>query len=60
MTTIHEKPFPMGKSLVTALARLTDTGTCAPSVSIRSGRDTREGARRCAATQGMHWLRQPA
>lgn len=75
MTTTREKTFSVGKYLVSPLTRLTDAGTYAPSVSIRTGKgqathdrvlrfdarfDTREGARRYAALQGLDWLRQPA
>lgn len=75
MTTIHEKTFSVGKYLVSPLTRLTDAGSYAPSVSIRSGRgsgthdrvlrfvarfDTREDAHRYAVAQGLHWLGQAA
>ncbi len=71
MTTIREKSFSVGKYLVSPLVKLTDAGTYAPSVSIRSGKGqathdrvlrfdarfpTREGARRYAAGQGLTWL----
>jgi hypothetical protein len=71
MTTIREKTFSVGKYLVSPLVRLTDAGTYAPSVSIRSGNGqathdrvlrfdarfaTRDGARRYAARQGLTWL----
>jgi hypothetical protein len=72
MTTLHEKTFSIGKYLVSPLTKLTESGTYAPSVSIRSGRgpathdrvlrfdarfETREGARRYAVEQGLGWLR---
>ena len=71
MTTIREKTFSVGKYLVSPLTRLTDAGSFAPSVSIRSGYGpgthdrvlrfdarfpTREDAHRYAALQGMTWL----
>jgi hypothetical protein len=71
MTTTREKTFSVGKYLVSPLTKLTDAGTFAPSVSIRSGKGqathdrvlrfaerfpTREGARRYAALQGLSWL----
>lgn len=71
MTTNHEKTFTVGKYLVSPLTRLTDAGTYAAAVSIRSGKGpsthdrvlrfdarfpSRENARRYAALQGLHWL----
>jgi hypothetical protein len=73
MTISQEKTISIGKYLVSPLIRLTDGGTFAPSVSIRSGRgqgthdrvlrfdarfDTHEGAQRYAVEQGLTWLRQ--
>ena len=75
MTTTREKTFSVGKYLVSPLTKLTDAGTYAPSVSIRSGKGqathdrvfrfdarfpTREGARRYAVRQGLGWLQQSA
>jgi hypothetical protein len=74
MTTIREESFAVGKYLVSPLTTRTDAGDYAASVSIRSGQgshthdrvmrflplfDTREGARRYAVEQGMHWLQHP-
>ena len=68
-----EKHVTVGKYLVSPLTRLTDAGTYAPSVSIRSGQgrathdrvlrfDARfaseEGAARYAAEQGLLWLQR--
>lgn len=73
MTTNREKTFSVGKYLVSPLTTLTQAGTYAPSVSIRSGqgRSThdrvfrfvarfarRDEARRYAAEQGLRWLAQ--
>jgi hypothetical protein len=66
MISISEKTFSVGKYLVSPLTRLTDAGTYAASVSIRSGHGrgthdrvfrfaerfaTREDARRYAIEQ---------
>ena len=40
MTTTLEKTFPVGKFLVSPLARFTEAGDYAASLSIRSGRGT--------------------
>lgn len=71
----HETPLSVGKYLISPLTQLTDTGSYAPSVSIRSGGgrathdrifrfvarfDTREAACRYATTQGLLWLEQSA
>jgi hypothetical protein len=71
MISTREKTFSVGKYLVSPLTRLTDGGSYAASVSIRSGKGqathdrvlrfparfpTREGARRYAAEQGLGWL----
>jgi hypothetical protein len=71
MTIIREKNISVGKYLVSPLVQMTDAGSYSASVSIRSGRGsgtldrvfrfvphftTREGARRYAIEQGMHWL----
>src|ERR1700752_4413207 len=71
MTTITpEKPFSVGKYLVSPLTRLTDSGQYAASVSICRGMHdrvlrflprfaTREAARCYAIEQGMSWVRHP-
>lgn len=38
MATTPEKPFPVGKFLVSPLSRLTEAGDYIASISIRSGR----------------------
>ncbi len=73
MTIIREKTFSVGKYLVSPLTQLTDAGTYASSVSIRSGAGrathdrvfrfvprfpTRECASRYAAEQGVLWLQR--
>jgi hypothetical protein len=73
MTTNREKTFSVGKYLVSPLTKLTQAGTYAPSVSIRSGQGRathdrvfrfvarfarRDDARRYAAEQGLLWLAQ--
>lgn len=75
MIAIQEKSLSVGKYLVSPLARLTDTGDYAPSVSIRSGRgrcthdrvfrftarfSTSESASRYALEQGISWLQAAA
>ena len=75
MISIRDNTFSVGKYLVSPLTKLTDAGTYAPSVSIRSGTGqathdrvlrfdarfpTPEGARRYAVRQGLGWLRQGA
>jgi hypothetical protein len=75
MTSNRDKTFSVGKFLVSPLTTLTDGGSFAPSVSIRSGQGqgthdrvlrfaarfpTREGAQRFAMLQGIDWLRQRA
>ena len=71
MKTKQEKTFAVGKYLVSPLTKLTDAGTYAASVSIRSGNGpathdrvfrfdarfpTPEGAHRFALDHGMAWL----
>jgi len=71
MITTREPTFSVGKYLVSPLTHLTDAGTYAPSVSIRSGKGqathdrvfsfharfpTREGACAYAASQGRSWI----
>ena len=75
MTTHHETAFSIGKYLISPLTRLTDAGSYAPSVSIRSGGGrathdrvfrfvarfgTREAACRYACEQGVRWLQEAA
>jgi hypothetical protein len=75
MTTNREKTFSVGKYLVSPLTTLTQAGTYAPSLSIRSGHgrgthdrvfryvarfSSRTEACRYAVQQGLQWLRQGA
>ncbi|HSW03420.1 hypothetical protein [Aquabacterium sp.] len=70
----HSAPITMGKYLVSPLARQTDEGRYAPSVSIRTGRGsathdrvlrfthhfaTAREALRYAADQGRSWVVDP-
>lgn len=73
MNSIAEKSFAVGKYLVSPFTTLTDSGSYAASVSIRSGRGnsthdrvvrfvarfpTRDDACRYAVDQGYVWLQQ--